>query len=75
MRTVNIREVRSLLPHLDEVLAREGEVLVTRRGDPIARLVPAAPPMKRPCHADLRARMTASALGSEVLVREDRDSR
>jgi prevent-host-death family protein len=75
MRTVNIREVRGLLPHLDEVLAREGEILVTRRGDPIARLVPAEAQVKRPSHADLRARMTPSPLGSEILIREDRDSR
>jgi prevent-host-death family protein len=40
MKTLNIREVRSALSHLDELLRKEGEVVVTRRGKPLARILP-----------------------------------
>ena len=80
MRVITVREMRAALTRLDELLAREGELVITRRGRPIARLLPArpaagagAPPM--PSHAGFRARMPRLAVGSEALIRADRDER
>ena len=75
MTTLNIREMRAALTRLDEILTREGEILVTKRGRAIARLVPVRPAASMPSHADLRARMPRLTVPSEVLVRQDRDGR
>ncbi len=75
MTALNIREMRAALTRLDEILASEGEILVTKRGRAIARLVPARPAGGIPSHADLRARMPRLKVPSEVLVRQDRDAR
>jgi antitoxin (DNA-binding transcriptional repressor) of toxin-antitoxin stability system len=75
MRRVSIREMRALLPRLDETLAQEGEMVIVRRGKPIARLLPAAARPERPSNADLRARCPFQTIPSEVLIREDRDAR
>ena len=42
MKNINIREILQELAHLDELLAREGEVILTRHGKPIARVLPIA---------------------------------
>jgi antitoxin (DNA-binding transcriptional repressor) of toxin-antitoxin stability system len=75
MISLNIREMRAALTRLDEILTREGEILVTKRGRAIARLVPVRPAASMPSHADLRARMPRLTVPSEVLVRQDRDGR
>ncbi len=79
MRSVSVREVRALLPGLEEELARTGEIVLTRRGRPIARLTPVegatASRPRRPSHAEFRAGMPFQEIPSEVLIREDRDSR
>ena len=41
MRSLSIREIRSEIPRLEQILANEGELVITRRGRPIARLLPA----------------------------------
>lgn len=73
--SLSIRDVRAALPRIDELLAREGEVLVTRRGEPIARLVPIARKRPVPSHDELRAGLPYLATASERLVRADRDER
>ena len=79
MRSVSVREVRALLPGLEEELARTGEIVLTRRGRPIARLTPvdgaSATRRRRPNLAEFRASMPFQEVPSEVLVREDRDAR
>lgn len=75
MKQLNIREMRANLTCLDELLAREGEILITRHGKPIARLVTVRTEQKLPSHAALRARMPRLKMGSEALVRADRDAR
>ena len=74
MKSLTIREMRSALSHLDRVLAEEGELLVTRRGRALARIVPLRAPRQLPSHADLRARMPRLS-PSAALVRKDRDGR
>jgi antitoxin (DNA-binding transcriptional repressor) of toxin-antitoxin stability system len=75
MRRVTVREVRSLLPTIDATLAAEGELILTRRGKAIARLLPAVPRRPRPSNADLRAQCPFQDVPSEVLIRDDRDAR
>jgi len=75
MKTLTIREVRQSLSHLDQILAVEGEVAITRRGREIARVVPFSRSVPIPSHQDLRAKTTRMKKGSEDLVREDRDAR
>ncbi len=74
MREISIREMRENLGRLAEMMEQEGELLLTRRGRPIARIVAVAPRRRMASHADLRARMPPLA-PSEDLIREDRDGR
>ncbi len=75
MKILSIREMRTALTGLDELLAKEGEILITRRGRAVARLLPVQPTTNAPSHADLRAAMPRLRVGSETYVREDRESR
>ena len=75
MKKLSIREVRKELTQLDELVSREGEVVVTRRGQPIARLLPLRSKRRMPSHADLRASMPRLKKGSEKYVRGERDER
>lgn len=74
MKSISIREAREALTHLEELVTEHGEITITRRGRPIARLVPVPARKPVPSHADLRARMRPMVRGSEELIREDRDS-
>jgi antitoxin (DNA-binding transcriptional repressor) of toxin-antitoxin stability system len=75
MKQISIREVRAVLPRLDEVLAREGELVITRHGKAIARLLPPRATAKMPSHRELRESMPPLSVGSEVYIRQDRDER
>ena len=75
MKKLSIREVRRELAQLDQLVSREGEVVVTRRGQPIARLLPLRSKRIMPSHADLRAGMPRLKKGSEKLVRAERNER
>ena len=75
MKKLNIREARQSLSHLDRLLAVEGEVMITRRGEAIARLTQVGKKRPIPSHRDLRKRMSFIRKGSEKIVREDRDLR
>ena len=74
MKTLSIREMRSALGQLDDLLAEEREIILAKRGKPIARLLPIQPPREMPSHADLRS-LTPRLSSSAGLIREDRDSR
>ena len=73
MKTLSIREARAALTEVDALLAREGALLLTCRGQPVARLLPASPSARPRSYAHLRAKMKPLAVPSEVLIREDRD--
>ena len=75
MKSLSIREVRKELAQLDELVSREGEVVVTRRGKPIARLLPMRSKRRMPSHADLRASMAPLKIRSERHIRSERDER
>ena len=75
MKKLSIRETRQSLSHLDRLLAVEGEVMITRRGEAIARLTQIHNKRPIPSHRDLRKRMPLMRKGSEKVIREDRDLR
>jgi antitoxin (DNA-binding transcriptional repressor) of toxin-antitoxin stability system len=74
MKTLSIREMRGALGRLDQLIAQEGELIVTRRGKAIARVSPFKPQRSMPSHADHRSRLPRLSPSAE-LVREDRDAR
>ena len=73
MKKLTIREVRQSLSHLDRLLEIEGEVTITRRGDPIAKVVQVGRKRPIPSHRDLRDGMKRMRKGSETLLRKDRE--
>ena len=75
MQKLSVREVRAALSRLEDLLEQEGELVITRNGAPIARVLPAVRREGMPSHADLRSRMPRLSVGSEVLIRQERDER
>ena len=75
MQTLSIREMRNQLGRLDELLAQEQEIIVTRHNTPLARIMPVKGKKKRPNHKALRDSLPYQDIGSEVLQRIDRDER
>jgi prevent-host-death family protein len=80
MKTLGMRQIRASSDVLAEALMQEGEVILTNHGKPFARVVPyeapAEPPKRQPISMKwLHDQMTPLTVGSEVLVREDRDAR
>lgn len=75
LKTLSICEMRSALSHIEEIVATEGEVVVTRRGRPLARILPARPRRGIPSRAELRASMPKLKVPSEVLIRQDQELR
>lgn len=74
MITLSIREMRKELGRLDQHLQTEGEIVITRQGKPVARVLPIQGRRPKPSHAKLRASMrTLDA--SANLIRADRDER
>ncbi len=78
MKTLNVRELRSLMPQLRETLSVEREILLVSNGQPIARLLPPEPPAQRsrlPPLKAFRAALPPASMPAEQLIREDRDRR
>jgi antitoxin (DNA-binding transcriptional repressor) of toxin-antitoxin stability system len=75
MKKINIRQARQALSHLDQLLAAEGEVTITRRGQAIARVMQIGRKRQMPSHRDLREKMPLTRKESEKLIRADRDAR
>jgi hypothetical protein len=75
VRRMTIPEFVGVLPELEALLSQEGELQLVRDGQVIARVLPAPPKGRMPSHAAFRAQFPRLKVGSEVLVREDRDSR
>ena len=73
MRNMSIRELREALPSIGEILQKEGDVVITRHGRPLARIVSLEPLRGAPSHAELRASMPRMAIAGEELIREDRE--
>ncbi|HEX4961252.1 MAG TPA: prevent-host-death protein [Thermoanaerobaculia bacterium] len=74
MKTLSIREMRGALGQLDLLIDQEGELIVTRRGQAIARVLPLKPQRAMPSHVEHRSRLPKLSPSTD-LVREDRDAR
>ena len=75
MKKLNIRQARQAFSSLERILELEGEVMITRRGDPIAKVVQVGRKRPIPSHRDLRDGMKRMQKGSQTLLRKDRDER
>jgi antitoxin (DNA-binding transcriptional repressor) of toxin-antitoxin stability system len=75
MKEINVREMRASIGRLEELVDEAGELVISRHGKPIARVLPMPGRRARPDHADLRARMPRLSQPSEVLIRAERDER
>jgi antitoxin (DNA-binding transcriptional repressor) of toxin-antitoxin stability system len=75
MKTLNVREARKSMTNIDKILEKEGEITITRRGEPIARMSSMGRRKGIPSHRGLRESIARQKVQSETLVREDRDER
>ncbi len=75
MQTLNIREIRSALGHLETLLNTSGEIIITKRGEAIARIVPIQGKQQRPAHEELHSLTKKLKIPSEKLLRDMRDER
>ena len=75
MKTLTIREAQEGLSHSEEMFADDDEVLVVRRDEPMARILPAIPKRKVRSLAEFRAGQTVQQVPSEVIAGEDREER
>ena len=67
-KTVSIREMRNALGNLETLVLESGELIVTKRGKAIARVLPIKGRKNRPDHADLRGCMPRLNEPSEALI-------
>lgn len=75
MVTLNIRQVRASIGHLDKLVEKEGEILVIRHGEPIVRIVSIRTKQKRPSHTELRNSIPIQKVPSTNWIRQERDAR
>ena len=80
MQTIGVFEAKSRLAALLNEVESGGEVLITRRGKPVARLVAAKPPFDREKAAEAAAGLreaskglTLGGLDLKSLIAEGRD--
>jgi antitoxin (DNA-binding transcriptional repressor) of toxin-antitoxin stability system len=75
MKTLTIREAREGLSHPDQMFADSDEVLVVRRGEPVARILPVEPQRRvRSLRAFLEGQ-PMQTVPSEALLAEEREDR
>ncbi len=76
MRTVTVREAREGLSHPEQLFATDDEVIVTRRGEPVARILPIKPAKpKFRSLAAFRASQTPLDPPLSQTIAEDREDR
>ncbi|MDP1692624.1 MAG: type II toxin-antitoxin system Phd/YefM family antitoxin [Burkholderiaceae bacterium] len=75
MKIINVRELRSDIPRLRDILAKEHELLLVSNGEPVARILPAPKKRHVPSLAAHRSKMPTLEGSIADLVREDRDRR
>ena len=75
MKTINVRELRNVMPQLKETLAQEHELLLVSNGEPVARILPVLRKRQTPSLAAHRSKMAMVGMPTEVILREERDRR
>lgn len=73
MKTLSIYELYLNAGRLDQLVVEEGELMVTRHGRPVARVLPMPGHRKFSDHADLRLQMERLKTPSVKLIRAERD--
>lgn len=72
MRKISVREARNSLGQLDKTLLLEGELIITRHGQPIAKIVPLEN-KQMPSHRALRRATSLLTTPSSELLAADRE--
>lgn len=75
MKELSVREMRANIGRLDELVEDAGELIISRRGKPIARVLPVSGQRQWPDHDDLRRRTALLTTPSAELIRAERDER
>ena len=75
MQQLSVREMRESIGKLDRLVDEAGEIIVTRNGKAIARILPVRGSRQRPSHTKLRQSLPESRTSSTALIRSDRDER
>ena len=75
MQTLNVREFRNAIPHLQEVLEKEHELLLVSNGEPIARILPVQARPRIQSLKWLRDQVGTILPDSTAMIREERDRR
>ena len=76
MHTVSVAEAKAHLSELLNQVEAGEEIVITRRGQPVARLAPEKKllkPLPLPSLAEFRATMPESSVSSAELIRQMRD--
>jgi antitoxin (DNA-binding transcriptional repressor) of toxin-antitoxin stability system len=63
------------MTRIDTLVAQAGEIVLTRRGHPVARILPLGGPRRLPSRAGLRQKMSRMSIPSEDLLRAERNAR
>lgn len=75
MKTINVREFRNTIPHLQETLAREHELVLVSHGEPVARILPIEKPRRLQSLKWLRDQAGGVQPDSTADIRAERDKR
>ena len=75
MKKLSIREMRNVLGQIDTLVNAAGELIITRHGKAIARVLPMFGQHQRPDHHELHQLTKPLTHPSEKIIREDRDER
>jgi prevent-host-death family protein len=75
MQTFTLAEAKANLSRLIELVEAGEDVAITKRGRPVARMVPSTPARQQlPSLAELRARLPRQTQPAGVFIRSLRDS-
>lgn len=75
MNELSVRQMRAAIGRLDKLVAESGELIITRHGRPIARVLPITDSVTRPDHAELRKQTALLETSSATLIRQEREAR
>lgn len=75
MKELTIREAREGLSHPERMFADADEILVTRRGKPVARILPVTPQRRLGALRDFLLLQPLQPVTSETLLDEEREER
>lgn len=75
MKELTIREAREGLSHPEQMFADADEILVVRRGQPVARILPVTPLRRLSALKDFLERQRLQTVPSEALLAEEREER